>query len=634
MINKITIQNFKSIKDRVEIDIKPITLLFGPNSAGKSTVVQALHYLKEVIQYDNPDPGKTAVGGNSIDLGGFKNIVHRESGDSPDHYKTKDIIIGIEIEESDYLEPETFEDEFQGAEDLLREAGYSPYFLEFTISWDERLNRPIVKRYDVTIKDQLIGRIEMTGYVSDDIHGKKDGLDIEELRKQTKLESIRLQRGDIPRFNLKWIDIDHPDFIWPDEIQKKEKTTSILEADDDTVVENIFKLYLNEFDNILIPIKLNKIKGLDGKEVEVTGLPVSVDPDTFDSFTNSNHTLFHGNHAFPNFNPISIAYGGTSFSGMENLTSTDLKTERRKEIDPDEFSSALYGMDEEAYKRKSIEKALSHVFSTPILLLRDYLKNLRYIGPVRSLPGRDFTPESYYGEHNWSDGLGAWSHIHGLINNKIVDKANDIDRINAWMEKLGLGYSIKARSVYKIDEESPLVYGRDEDGNEFEDYSDLRTAFRKMSTTSEAVLIEHKNRIEVKPNDVGSGITQVFPLIVASVHDEHSVLAIEQPELHVHPRIQQRMADMLVSKYSDSTIYLIETHSEHLLLRILRRINETFEEEQESEEMEIQVQDVSLVYVEPGVDGVKMRSILIDQTSGDLVDYPEGFFDERSEDLL
>ena len=101
MINKITIQNFKSIKDRVEIDIKPITL-FGPNSVGKSTVVQALHYLKEVIQYDNPDPNQTAVGGKSIDFGGFKNIVHREDGDSKDHYKTKNIIIGVEIEESEH----------------------------------------------------------------------------------------------------------------------------------------------------------------------------------------------------------------------------------------------------------------------------------------------------------------------------------------------------------------------------------------------------------------------------------------------------------------------------------------------------------------------------------------------------
>ena len=48
MITKITLENFKGIKDRVEIDLKPITLLFGPNSAGKSTVVQAIHYMKEI----------------------------------------------------------------------------------------------------------------------------------------------------------------------------------------------------------------------------------------------------------------------------------------------------------------------------------------------------------------------------------------------------------------------------------------------------------------------------------------------------------------------------------------------------------------------------------------------------------
>ena len=89
------------------------------------------------------------------------------------------------------------------------------------------------------------------------------------------------------------------------------------------------------------------------------------------------------------------------------------------------------------------------------------------------------------------------------------------------------------------------MYGRDEDSNEFEDNEDIRRAFLKIPITSEAVLIENKNQIEVKPNDVGSGITQVFPLIVASVHDEHSVLAIEQPELHVHPRIQQQIADIL-----------------------------------------------------------------------------------------
>ena len=47
------------------------------------------------------------------------------------------------------------------------------------------------------------------------------------------------------------------------------------------------------------------------------------------------------------------------------------------------------------------------------------------------------------------------------------------------------------------------------------------------------------------------GITQVFPMIVACVHDEHSILAIEQPELHIHSRIQQQIADMFIAKRSE-----------------------------------------------------------------------------------
>ena len=67
MINKITIQNFKSIKDKVEIDLKPITLLFGPNSAGKSTVLQAIHYKQRDLQRNNTRRGKEVIEGVEVD---------------------------------------------------------------------------------------------------------------------------------------------------------------------------------------------------------------------------------------------------------------------------------------------------------------------------------------------------------------------------------------------------------------------------------------------------------------------------------------------------------------------------------------------------------------------------------------
>ena len=75
-ITSITIENFKGIGDAVTIPIRPITLLFGKNSSGKSTVLQALHYMREVCEHVGSDIDRTYIGGDYIDLGGFRSMVH------------------------------------------------------------------------------------------------------------------------------------------------------------------------------------------------------------------------------------------------------------------------------------------------------------------------------------------------------------------------------------------------------------------------------------------------------------------------------------------------------------------------------------------------------------------------------
>src|SRR5437764_8050167 len=74
-LTAIEIENFKGIGERQAIALKPITLLFGPNSAGKSTILQALHYVREILERGNVDPDVTIAGG-LIDLGGFATLVH------------------------------------------------------------------------------------------------------------------------------------------------------------------------------------------------------------------------------------------------------------------------------------------------------------------------------------------------------------------------------------------------------------------------------------------------------------------------------------------------------------------------------------------------------------------------------
>src|SRR5262245_26130009 len=76
MLTSISLENFKGIRDRMTIPLSPITLLFGANSSGKSTIMQAIHYAREILERRNLNPDRTLAGGESVDLGGFLNLLH------------------------------------------------------------------------------------------------------------------------------------------------------------------------------------------------------------------------------------------------------------------------------------------------------------------------------------------------------------------------------------------------------------------------------------------------------------------------------------------------------------------------------------------------------------------------------
>jgi predicted ATPase len=75
-LTAITLENFKSIEGPVRIELAPLTLLFGPNNAGKSTIIHALMYARELLANNNADPRGTVMGGKTADLGGFHAMVH------------------------------------------------------------------------------------------------------------------------------------------------------------------------------------------------------------------------------------------------------------------------------------------------------------------------------------------------------------------------------------------------------------------------------------------------------------------------------------------------------------------------------------------------------------------------------
>ena len=86
-ITEISIENFKGIGSRQTIPLRPITLLFGGNSAGKSTILQALHLFKEVLKTGSSDVDKLIPGTPGLDIGGFDQYVHNHDLDKKVSWK-------------------------------------------------------------------------------------------------------------------------------------------------------------------------------------------------------------------------------------------------------------------------------------------------------------------------------------------------------------------------------------------------------------------------------------------------------------------------------------------------------------------------------------------------------------------
>ena len=141
------------------------------------------------------------------------------------------------------------------------------------------------------------------------------------------------------------------------------------------------------------------------------------------------------------------------------------------------------------------------------------------------------------------------------------------------------------------------------------------------------------NNLAVSASEIGVGVSQLMPLVVAANTRQKGLVACEQPELHVHPRVQVAIGDLL-TQIENGPSSLIETHSEHLILRILRRIRQTTGSGLSKGLKAVKPADVSIVHLSASEEGLQVKRIGISE-DGDLVDdWPMGFFDERDDELF
>lgn len=187
------------------------------------------------------------------------------------------------------------------------------------------------------------------------------------------------------------------------------------------------------------------------------------------------------------------------------------------------------------------------------LAFEDLFARIAYLGPLREHPQRSYI---WAGDNPIGVGQRGEQAVHALLASRAFGniispgykrrRRTVEERVGEWLQELGLIHSFTLQRI----------------AEHRRDY-ELRVKTRSSGP-------------EVLITDVGFGVSQILPVLVLCYYvPEGSTIILEQPEIHLHPSVQAGLADVLIDTVNNRNVQIVvESHSEHLLTRLQRRIAE------------------------------------------------------------
>jgi AAA ATPase domain len=538
LLGSLGVSGFKAFSGWEQIDFKPITLIYGTNSSGKSSILQSLLLLKQSLdQVENPE-ALLSPKGKLVDLGGYREFASLHDVSKPVSFR-----ITLDWDEQARVWLPFPRSLVKGQIGLQFTFGYSDRNdttkLNNVELWAGDIQEPVIRFAPLEI-DQQPKNLQAFGF----------GFGLSGRPSRTLLRSES-------------VNYSHP--FWREywQFRKTQNSSSPLRQELQTARQRLDKL---EFQRAAINKRQDaaRLRQLDKQKQALTARINNLEKEL----------------------GTQVEYSFESMVGdlEEKLSHTFLNCRNflPVEISIDQEDPSIGGVELTA------GPALMLAAST---LLRSFLQELLYIGPLRDFPDRHYIYSGTFSEYVGKTGK--------LLPEILYTNRKLLAKVNEQLSKFEIGYKLEISSAA----------GK----------SELQDVFAVR-------LVDRILGVNVSMVDVGFGISQVLPVIVQSMMSSGTTLCIEQPEIHLHPRLQAQLGSLFVEtiKPPYSNKFIIETHSEHLFLRLQKMVRNG----------QISAGDISIIYVDRTPEGSRCMRMRLSST-GELLDrWPDGFFEESYREIF
>ena len=533
LITAFEIENFKGIGRSVRVDLRPVTLLFGSNSAGKSTILHALCYAHEILSHRSVDARKTELGGDQIDLGGFHNFVHG-------HDRAWTVRLRFELNLEGWRVPEPLLKNMRRElepDDALVDAWADRFdcaglvrsgWVELAVAWSGSSESPALAGYEVGVDELLVGRIRADdlGDIALELNWGHRLFDCLNQGPDCLHGTVRL-RYPLPAWE-EVLGVDLAPEIDPVEANVDGPNWHVFQALISGPLVGVGDTLRNELAKLRY---VGPVRELHPRTDVESGMP---DRGAWcDGSAAWSRLLHHDAAAYP---PVADPLDDVNdWLARADRLDTGYRLRRRStvELDADEPPVSLirlherlvgeYGNEDGAVDFGKSRRKLAEIFAPLALCDPDDFES-------RITPGRD------------DEGRAA--SLEG----------SDQDKTST---EIVIEF---ARKQYRAMVELVGFITALEGGRRPSDVKALVRAIAAARSRTTLQLLTVGSELPVRTSDIGVGISQLLPVVVAVLDPNRpTITAIEQPELHVHPRLQVELGDLFAQQAVKGGILLIET---------------------------------------------------------------------------